>query len=163
MIEIVHALRDFGGAPFASVQLAATGPQVGIRETRRVRGLYTLTEDDALSGKRFDDAVAWRSGMLDIGFVRYEQMKVHDVPYRALVPVVVDSLLVAGRCMSATHVAASAGKSMGNCVATGHAAGLAAALSASGRCLPRALSVSELRSRLVADGVPLAGNSGDPA
>jgi hypothetical protein len=50
-------------------------------------------------------------------------MKTHDVPYRALVPEKLDGLLVAGRCISTTHVAAAAAKSMGNCMATGHAAG----------------------------------------
>ncbi len=49
-------------------------------------GEYVLTEEDAMSGRRFQDAVAWRSGMLDIGFVRYEPMAVHDVPYGALLP-----------------------------------------------------------------------------
>ncbi|MBN1246796.1 MAG: FAD-dependent oxidoreductase [Anaerolineae bacterium] len=157
-IQIVQALRQFGGPAFAKVQLTATGPQVGVRETRRVKGLYVLTEDDALSGRRFDDAIGWRSGMLDIGFTRYEPMKVHDVPYRALVPERLDGLLAAGRCISATHVAASAGKSMGNCVATGHAAGLAAALSVARRCRPRDLDVRTLQAALRTDGVDLAWN-----
>ena len=95
-IQIVQALREFGGPAFAKVQLAATGPQVGVRETRRVRGLYVLTEEDAKSGRRFEDAIAWRSGFLDIGYVRFEKMQVHDVPYRALVPGKMDGLLVAG-------------------------------------------------------------------
>ena len=64
-------------------------------------------------------------------------MRVHDVPYRAILPEKVDGLLTAGRCISATHVAMAAGKSMGNCMATGHAAGLAAALSARKGIMPR--------------------------
>lgn len=154
-LQIVQALRAFGGAPFERVQLAATGPQVGVRETRRLKGCYLLTEEDALSGRRFDDAVAWRSGMLDIGFVRYQKMQVHDVPYRALLPEKMDGLLAAGRCLSATHVAASAGKSMGNCLATGHAAGLAAAMSVARGCPPRELNVGDLQHALAADGVDL--------
>jgi hypothetical protein len=157
-VQIVQALRDYGGDAFAQAQLAATGPQVGVRETRRVKGIYTLTEEDALHGARFDDAIAWRSGMLDIGFVRYERMQVHDVPYRALLPVEVDNLLAAGRCISATHVAASAGKSMGNCVATGHAAGLAAALSVAANVPPRELDVDRLTDALRADDVDLHRN-----
>ena len=70
------ALREFGGPAFARAQLANTAPQVGVRETRRVKGLYLLTEEDAKNGARFDDAIAWRSGFLDIGYVRYERMKV---------------------------------------------------------------------------------------
>jgi hypothetical protein len=154
-IQIVQALREFGGLPFHHVQLAGTGPQVGVRETRCIKGVYVLTEEDAITGRKFDDAVAWRSGFLDIGFVRYERMKVHDVPYRALLPETLDGLLVAGRCISATHVAASAGKSMGNCMATGHAAGLAAALAVQQHCLPRELPVAMLQKALTADGVDL--------
>lgn len=160
IIQIVQALREFGGPAFASIQLAAAGAQVGVRETRRVKGLYLLSEEDAMAGRRFDDAVAWRSGYLDIGFVRWEPMKVHDVPYRALVPEKLDGLLVAGRCISATHVGASSGKSMGNCMATGHAAGRAAALCAAKGCVPRELDVADLQSALTSDGVDLKREAG---
>jgi len=155
VLQMVQAMREFGGEALAHVELIGTGPQVGVRETRRVKGLYVLTEEDATRGQRFEDAIAWRSGFLDIGFVRFERMKVHDVPYRAILPEKLDGLLVAGRCISATHVAASAGKSMGNCMATGHAAGLAAALSVQRGCLPRDLHVAELQASLGADGVDL--------
>jgi hypothetical protein len=138
VLQMVQAMREFGGDELRNIELIGTGPQLGIRETRRVKGLYVLTEEDALSGRKFDDAIVWRSGFLDIGFVRYERMKVHDVPYRSILPEKLDSLLVAGRCISATHVAASAGKSMGNCVATGHATGLAAALAARKNFAPTA-------------------------
>jgi len=155
-LEMVKALREFGGPAFKDVQLAAAGPQIGVRETRRVKGLYIMTEEDATTGTPFEDVIAWRSGMLDIGFVRWEKMKVHDVPYRALVPEKIDGLLVAGRCMSATHAAASAGKSMGNCMATGQAAGVAAAMSATGGRLPRELKVRDLQKALTDDGVDLS-------
>jgi hypothetical protein len=155
--QIVEALREFGGPAFRQVQLGAAAAQVGVRETRRVKGLYVLSEEDAMSGRRFGDTIAWRSGYLDIGWVRWEPMKVHDVPYRALVPEKLDGLLMAGRCISATHVGASAGKSMGNCMATGHAAGLAAAMSVQRGAPPRDLEVKDLQEALVKDGVPLFG------
>ena len=155
IIQIVQALREFGGPAFADIQLAAAAPQVGVRETRRLDGLYLLTEEDAMEGRRFDDAVAWRSGYLDIGWTRWEPMKIHDVPYRALLPKKMDGLLASGRCISATHVGLSAGKSMGNCMATGHASGLAAALSAARGIQPRDLDVNALRLALAADGVDL--------
>ncbi len=82
-------------------------------------------------------------------------MMIHDVPYRAILPEKVEGLLTAGRCISATHVAMAAGKSMGNCVATGHAAGLAAALSARKGILPRELNVAQLQDALRNDGVDL--------
>ena len=127
-----------------------------MRETRRVKGMYVITEEDAMAGRKFDDAIAWRSGFLDPGGqrgARFGGMKIHDVPYRAIVPEKLDGLLMAGRCISATHVGATAGKSMGNCMATGHAAGVAAAISAKRRIMPRELPVRELQEALRADGV----------
>ena len=155
ILQMARAMREFGGEALKNIELTGAGTQMGVRETRRVKGLYVLTEKDAISGQTFDDVVAWRSGYLDIGFVRFSKMKVHDVPYRAILPAKLDGLLMAGRCISATHVAASAGKSMGNCVATGHAAGLAAAMSVSKGIRPRALKVAQLQDALRADGVDL--------
>ena len=155
VLQMALAMREFGGEELKDVELIGTGTQMGVRETRRVKGPYVLTEQDAQEGRKFDDVIAWRSGFLDIGFVRLSKMKIHDVPYRAILPVKLDGLLMAGRCISATHVAASAGKSMGNCVATGHAAGLAAAMSAKKRCLPRELKVAQIQDALRADGVDL--------
>jgi hypothetical protein len=149
------AMREFGGEELKDIELIGSGTQVGVRETRRVKGPYVLTEQDALTGQKFDDVIAWRSGFLDIGFVRFSKMKIHDVPFRAILPEKLDGLLMAGRCISATHVAASAGKSMGNCVATGHAAGVAAAMSAKKSCLPRELKIRDLQDALRADGVDL--------
>lgn len=160
VLQMALAMREFGGEELKDIELIGTGTQVGVRETRRVKGSYILTEQDALNGRKFDDVIAWRSGFLDIGFVRLSKMKIHDVPYRAIIPEKLEGLLMAGRCISATHVAASAGKSMGNCVATGHAAGLAAAISAKKGCVPRELKVTDLQDALRADGVDL-NRSGD--
>lgn len=80
-------------------------------------------------------------------------MKVHDVPYRSLLPEKLEGLLVAGRCISAGHTAAAAGKSMGNCMALGHAAGVAAAMAAQANILPRGVKVRDLQDHLRADGV----------
>jgi len=154
-VQMAQAMREFGGEALQGAELIGAGPRIGVRETRRLKGPYILTEQDAVSGRKFDDAVAWRSGFLDIGFVRMAKMKIHDVPYRSILPEKLDGLLTAGRCISATHVAASAGKSMGNCMATGHAAGLAAAMCAKKQCQPREINVSQLQDALRADGVDL--------
>jgi ribulose 1,5-bisphosphate synthetase/thiazole synthase len=163
VLQMTQAMREFGGEPLEQIELIGTGTQMGVRETRRVKGPYVLTEEDALAGRKFEDVIAWRSGFLDIGFVRLSRMKIHDVPYRAILPEKLEGLLVAGRCISATHVAASAGKSMGNCVATGHAAGQAAALSVKRGILPRELKVADLQDTLRGDGVDLTrgGDSQD--
>jgi ribulose 1,5-bisphosphate synthetase/thiazole synthase len=155
-VQMVAAFREFGPEYLKNAELITAGPQLGIRESRRLKGQYIITEQDAVTGKQFNDVVAWRSGAIDVGGGVYDaKMKVHDVPYRAIVPVKVDGLLAAGRCLSTTHIAHSAGKSMGNCMATGHAAGLAASLSAKKVCNPRELNIKTLQAALTKDGVDL--------
>lgn len=161
VLQMVAAMREFGGQALEDIEIIAAGAQVGVRETRRIRGAYMLTEEDSLSGRQFDDAVAWRSGVLDIGFVRTQPMPTHDVPYRSLLPQGVEGLLVGGRCISTDHPAASAGKSMGNCMATGHAAGVAAALSVARDCTPRELPVSDLQDALRDEDVDLTRAGGN--
>ncbi len=158
VLQMVQALRESGNTGLNSIELVAAGPQVGVRETRRVKGVYVITEQDALAGRVFDDAVAWRSGFVDQGGIKdieNYRMKIHDVPYRALIPEKLDGLLVGGRCISTTHVAAGAGKAIGNCMATGHAAGVAAALAAKKGIVPRELPAGEVQARLRIDGVNL--------
>jgi ribulose 1,5-bisphosphate synthetase/thiazole synthase len=157
-LQMVQAIRESENPELTRIEWISSGPQVSVRETRRVRGVYVITEEDAMAGRKFDDAIAWRSGFLDPGGQRgakFVRMKIHDVPYRAILPEKLDGLLVAGRCISATHVGAMAGKSMGNCMATGHAAGVAAALSAKKRIVPRELNVRDLQNWLSSDGVHL--------
>lgn len=148
VVEMVEAAKEFGPPELRNIEISGTGPQIGIRESRRIKGLYILTEEDAIRGSTFDDVIAWRSGPMDIGFTRLSEMKTHDVPYRALLPEQVDGLLVAGRAISASHVGASSGKSMGNCIATGHAAGVAAFLSIQGKCKPREVKIEKIQDIL---------------
>jgi len=154
-LEMIRAMREFGGEELKDMELVATGSQIAVRETRRVKGQYVLTEEDAAGGRKFEDVVAWRSGYLDLMGYKFTDMKVHDVPYRAILPEKVDGLLTAGRCISATHVAMAAGKSMGNCMATGHAAGLAASIAAKKGIIPRDVKVGEIQDALRKDGVDL--------
>lgn len=154
-VDVVRLLRDREVPGFANAYLQQVSAWAGVRETRRIVGEYVLTEEDAKTAARFTDAIARRFGFLDIGFVRYEEMTPHDVPYRALIPKKIDNILASGRNISTTHVGMSAGKSMGNCMATGHAAGVAAALSIREGVTPRDLNVRLVQERLVEDGVPL--------
>jgi len=155
-LQMIQAIRESENEAVRQIEWAASGPQVSVRETRRVKGVYAVTEQDASAGAKFEDAIAWRSGYLDTGGQKggvYTKMKVHDVPYRSILPAKLDGLLVAGRCISATHMGAAAGKSMGNCMATGHAAGVAAAMSAKAARMPRELNIKAIQDRLRADGV----------
>ncbi len=154
-VQVTEAMRHFGGEKLKDVELVGASTQIAVRETRRVKGVCILTEEDAAKGITFKDTIGWRSGYLDLMGYKFTGMMVHDVPYRAILPVKVDGLLTAGRSISATHVAMAAGKSMGNCVATGHAAGLAAAMSAKKGIMPRELKVVQLQDALRKDEVDL--------
>lgn len=157
-LQMAQALRESDNPDVSRIEWVAGGPQVSIRESRRVKGLYVITEEDARTGQKFADAIAWRSGLMDPGGEiggPGGSMKTYGVPYRAIVPEKLDGLLVAGRCISTSHVAAAAAKSMGNCMATGHAAGLAASMAARKGIQPREVKVTELQDKLRADGVTL--------
>jgi ribulose 1,5-bisphosphate synthetase/thiazole synthase len=155
VLQMVQVMRESGDDRLKDLEICGTSPQIGVRESRRVKGEYVLTEEDAMKGVKFDDVVAWRSGYLDIGWVRFSPMKIHHVPYRAILPEKMNGLLTAGRSISASHEAASAGKSMGNCFATGHAAGTAALLAVREKKQPREIAVKKIQDLLRKDLVDL--------
>jgi hypothetical protein len=144
---------------FSEGRLLQTSPQIGIRETRRLNGNYTLTGDDIRGGVEFEDSIAIGCWPIDIhpvdGDVGSHTMYVPDpfgIPYRTLVPATTDGLLAAGRCISVDREALGSVRVGAPCTATGHAAGVAAALSALGGVRPRDLDVVELQSTLRAQG-----------
>jgi Dehydrogenases (flavoproteins) len=108
--------------------------QIGVRETNQIVGHYMLTEDDLLAGRRFDDVVAQTNYEIDIhspdGKSGTDERKIdgYDIPYRCLIPSGVEGLIVAGRAMSATHVAMSSMRVQATCYALGQAAGVAASI-----------------------------------
>ena len=126
--------------PFGRAFVSHVAAQVGVRESRRVIGRYELTRDDVLSGRRFEDAVAraswpielWEEGQLGATYEYLEDGQTYDIPLRSLQARDVDNLLVAGRCMSATHEALGSARVIGTCLATGDAVGVAAARRAAG-------------------------------
>ena len=139
---------------FAESRIVEIAPQVGIRETRRIEGLYALTGDDILHSARFDDTIginAWpmelhRSGGITWGFPSDQSRAYNDLPWRMIVPKAIENLLVAGRCASMTHEGQSAARASGGCFVMGQAAGTAAALAGrtamqeiDPKCLQRAL------------------------
>jgi succinate dehydrogenase/fumarate reductase flavoprotein subunit len=143
--------------------LLSSAPQVGLRESRRLKGLYTLTRADILGYADFPDHVARGAYAIDIHqpgqgteMTYLEPGRSYGIPYRSLVPVEMDGLLAAGRCISADHDALGSVRVMATCLATGHAAGVAAALSAREGVAPRALDVPVLQEALLAQGAILA-------
>ena len=150
--------RDVPG--FANCRIAATATQIGIRESRRIVGLYTLTRNDVLGARTFDDAVARSAYPIDIhnpsgSGTRTQRLApgaAYEIPYRCLVPKDVDGLLVAGRCISTTHEAHASTRLTPTVMSLGQAAGTAAAIAARRGIQPREVDARELRAELVRDG-----------
>lgn len=148
---------------FERASLIATGPFIGVRETRRIIGEYVLTEDDVVEARDFPDNIARGEYPVDIhipdGSGIYQRF-VRDggsygIPYRCLVPLKVDGLLAAGRCISATHEAIGSAREMGQCMAMGQAAGAAAALALRQGVNVRDVDIGTLRTTLRAQGAVL--------
>jgi hypothetical protein len=147
---------------FERAVMVTTSPAIGVRESRRVHGRHRLSAADVLAGRRFDDEVALCGAPIedhhagaDTRWRYVPDAGVYGIPYRCLLPVGVEGLLVAGRCFSATHDAHASARSMGTCMAMGQAAGTAAALAAAGGGLPGELPAGALRARLRDDGAVL--------
>lgn len=135
-----------------------TLPQIGVRQSRRIRGEYILTEDDLRRSRHFGDSIA-RLGAFLLGYVNYELSGLdYDVPYRCLIPRGVDGLLVAGRCISCDYLACNTMRLIVPCLATGQAAGAAAAIAARQGIAPRKVAIAGLREALLRQNVYL----GDP-
>jgi hypothetical protein len=129
-VDFVRFAHDLQIPGLEMCRLTRIGYQVAVRDTRRVDGEYTLTREDAETGREFDDAVARKYGGIDdVGRFKTQMASGFGFPYRSMIPKGLTNLLVAGRCCSATHGGFSAGRSMGNMMEIGQAAGTAAALS----------------------------------
>jgi ribulose 1,5-bisphosphate synthetase/thiazole synthase len=161
--------RDVPG--FANARLAATATQIGIRESRRIVGGYTLTRDDVLQARIFADAVARSAYPIDVHnpsgsgtqTQRLAPGTAYEIPYRCLVPRGVDDLLVAGRCISTTHEALASTRLTPTVMTLGQAAGTAAALAVREGIAPRAIDTARLRALLERDGVDLRRPAAAPA
>jgi FAD dependent oxidoreductase len=154
-VEAFQFLRTVPG--FENSYIVDLPPQLGIRETRRVVGLYQLSGEDVLGCASFDDSIGVNGWPMEVhvaGDVIFkfppipESRGYNEMPYRMLVPEGVDNLLVAGRCASMTHDGQSAARVSGACFAMGEAAGTAAALALSGNTPPRDIAIEKLQEAL---------------
>ena len=143
--------------------IASTATEIGIRESRRIIGDYVLTREDVLSARKFEDSVGCSTSWIDMhnpeGKGVLHELIVPDdwfeIPFRSILVKGFDNLLVAGRCMSATHEAQGAIREMPNCIAVGQAAGIAAALTAENDIPLRDIDIKKLQKALISQGVNL--------
>ncbi|EGG31862.1 FAD-dependent oxidoreductase [Paenibacillus sp. HGF5] len=143
---------------FEHAHMVASGEQLGIRETRRIEGDYILTVDDFLAARSFPDDIARNAYYIDIHLANSKSEMTfnhlppgvsHGVPYRIMLPVGIDNLWVAGRCVSSDRAVQGSLRVMPNCFSMGQASGTAAALALRDGTGSRGISVSELQQRLL--------------
>jgi hypothetical protein len=142
VIRLVQVLRQKVPG-FENAVVSQTASQVGVRESRRIVGDYLITIDDLKEGKKFQDWVA---------FVEYGKWK-YWIPYSILLPKGLESLLLAGRCVSASReVLQMAGlREVPNAMITGEAAGVAAAVSVKMSVAPRQLDIATLQRQMISN------------
>ena len=146
---------------FANSRVAFTGPSIGVRESRKVNGVYKLMAEDLLENKMFDDAVSMGGYPIDIHSPDGSAMEHrhlapdswYSIPYRSLIAKEVDNLVMAGRCISASHEALAAIRATPILMGYSQASGLAAAMAAKNGCGVQAVDVQALRKQLRVDGV----------
>ncbi len=161
VLEALRFLRKYVPG-FDNCYVVSQPFQIGVRESRRIVGGYVLTGEDVLAGRDFDDQVARGAYPYDIHDVaggaagRGTNLSMirrsYGIPARCLIAEGVANLVVAGRCLSATHEAASSARGQPVAMATGHAAGTIAALSAIRGARPGDLPVREIQSVLRTQG-----------
>ncbi|MBA4302293.1 MAG: FAD-dependent oxidoreductase [Cyclobacterium sp.] len=144
--QMVNGLRSLGGS-FSKMRIVTTGSQIGIREARRIHGLYTISADDLIKGARFDDAVCRVTFTVDVHSLEKKEgggygsqgikVKPYDIPVRSLIAKDVNGLMMAGRCISGDFFAHASYRVTGNAVAMGESAGEVAAIAALENILPQ--------------------------
>lgn len=157
--ECVTFLRTYVPG-FKDSYLLDTPTEIGVRESRRIIGEYTLTINDILHRRKFDDVVAKGYGVIDIHEpggrrLRFDAIEEYQIPYRCLLPKKINRLLVAGRCVSCDHEVLGTIRTIPTCMYTGQAAGVAAALSVKYNTTPRNLNVKALQKALIKQKVVL--------
>lgn len=155
---------------FEHIRVRSSADTLGIRESRRIRGLYELTAEDLIAGRRFDDAVVNGANFsIDIhnpsggGQSETEgcphRAQPYDIPMRALQPSGIENLVLSGRCISGSHRAHASYRVMNIAMAIGQAAGCMASEAADRRCRISELESRAVRQRLVRQGCTLRGEN----
>ena len=153
----LRALKEYLPDAFRDAYITATAPLMGIRESRRIRCDYRLTIDDYLSRRSFPDEIGRNAYWIDIhvpgsdvesGSIHYGPGESHGIPFRCQLPKGLDNVLIAGRTIDSDRTIFGSLRVMPNCLATGTAAGAAAALAVQKNVTPREVPFEELKREL---------------
>ncbi len=153
---------------FEHCYILTTGPHIGVRESRKIDGIYKLTADDLLQNKMFPDAIAMGGYPIDVhspdgAAMKHRFLKPgswYSIPYRCLVTSQIENLIVAGRCISTSHEACAAIRVTPIVMAAAQAAGTAAAQSAATGQPVNRLDTDLLRQTLKENGAFLEEYAG---
>lgn len=144
---------------FENAKMMETGSVIGIRESRHIEGKYVIQKEDVLESRTYEDDILLCSNAIDIhaddgsGGEYVVVDKWYGIPYRSLVPLNCDNLLVAGRTISASSEAVSAFRVMPPCFGIGQAAGTAAAICIQDNVKPEAVPINKLQKTLISQDV----------
>lgn len=153
--ELEHFFRKYIPG-FADAYLLRTGPQIGIRESRRIIGLRTLDEASIMASEVPEDTVVYCSYPIDIhqpdnagtDFDKATSDFMYGISYGCLLPAGLPNIAAAGRCISASHESAGSFRVMPTCMAIGEAAGTAVVIAASGSRMLSDVTGGEVRQVL---------------
>ena len=153
---------------FAKAHMAMLSPTVGVRETRKLEGVYRVTGEDLANARRFADGIVCCDNPVD-DVMRGSSEMTHDaavsagsyytIPFRALMPANVANLMFCGRIISADAVAFASVRGMPQCMSMGQAAGTAAAMMIENHTAVQDLDLSALVADLTQQGIHGLGNS----
>ncbi len=153
--SMVDGLRRRGSI-WTNLRIVATSEQIGIREGRRIKGMYMLTKEDLIKGARFEDAVCRSTFAVDVHSLDGKDGKgygsegikaqPYDIPLRSLIAKDVGGLMMAGRCISGDFFAHASYRVTGNAVAMGEAAGKVGAKAALTNRLPQEVAWKEVKA-----------------
>ena len=160
--EMVAFLKENSDA-FKNCSIISIANHIGVRESRKLKGEYILKAEDIESFTDFEDSIALGNYGMDIHNpsgtgtmqVRIKDGEFYKIPYRALLPKEYDNMLVAGRCLSASHEAHSAVRIMPICACLGEAAGVAVATAKKTGTDTHCVDVKKIQQKLKENGAAL--------
>lgn len=160
--ELISFLRENSDA-FHESALISVAVDIGVRESRKLKGVHILEGDELINCTRFEDSIALGNYDIDIhsptgtgtSHRYFKDGEFYTIPYRSLLPKEYDNLLVAGRCLSATHEAQASVRIMPICCCLGEAAGTAVSIAYKTNKNAHTVDIKALQQKLIKNGAVL--------
>ena len=161
--EMLQFLKEGGFPAFKDAFIVSSATNIGVRESRKLRGLHVLTAQELVDCTKFEDSIALGDYDIDIhnpagtgtSHYYFKPGTYYTIPYRSLVAKEFDNLLVGGRCISATHEAQASIRIMPICATTGEAAGTAAAIAWKSGATAHTVDVKAVQAKLRENGAAI--------